>query len=158
MIPFTSLRNKWKWSYGQYSHSGIRVRPKTMKNDKLRTRSISLKNSSPELKADFPNKNKVKSTIHKCVANVIPVTNPTQYTKSVNIKWNPKVDNYWKYRSLVFSHFLPIDNLLPPRINYMPRLQLPRDHSRYAIPYVCTAKQLAIYIYIYIYICTYIYI
>ena len=71
------------WSYGRYAHSGIRVRPKTRKNDKFEKRPLFLKNNSPGLKADFPQKVKqsMKSTIHKCTVNVIPVTNPTQYTK-----------------------------------------------------------------------------
>ena len=41
------------WSYGQYAHSGIRVQPKTKKNDKLGKRAISLKNDSQDSKADF---------------------------------------------------------------------------------------------------------
>ena len=32
---FHYLTKKWKWSYGQYTHSGIRVRPKTRENDKF---------------------------------------------------------------------------------------------------------------------------
>ena len=49
--------------------SGIRVRPKARKNDKFEKRTISLKNSSPDLKADFPKqvKKSMKSTIHKAL-------------------------------------------------------------------------------------------
>ena len=80
---FMFLRKKWKWSYGQYAHSGIRVRPKLRKNDKFEKRALFPKNNSPGLKVDFPEKvpKPMKSTIHKCIVNVIPVTNPTQYTK-----------------------------------------------------------------------------
>ena len=49
----------------------------------VRKRALFLKNNNPGLKADFPNnvKKSMKSTIHKCTVNDIPVTNPTQYTK-----------------------------------------------------------------------------
>ena len=49
----------------------------------VRQKALFLKNNSSGLKADFHQKvNKsIKSTIHKCTINVIPVTNPTQYTK-----------------------------------------------------------------------------
>ena len=56
----------------------IRLWQKVRKNDEFEKRALSLKNSSPDLKADFPQQvNKsMKSTFHKCVVNVIPVTNP----------------------------------------------------------------------------------
>ena len=38
------------------THSGIRVQPNTRKNDKFEKRAISLKNSSPDSKADFMKK------------------------------------------------------------------------------------------------------
>ena len=46
-------------------------------------KALFLKNCSPGLKADLHQKLKksIKSTIHKCTINVIPVTNPDQYTK-----------------------------------------------------------------------------
>ena len=61
------------------------VRPKTRKNIKFEKRALFLKNNSPGLKADFPQhvKQSMKSTIHKCIVNVTPVTNPTPYTKLV---------------------------------------------------------------------------
>ena len=80
---FHSFTKKWKWSYGRDAHSGIRVKQKIRGNDKFEKRALFLKNDSPGLKADFPQKVKkiMKPTIHKCTANVILVTNPTQYTK-----------------------------------------------------------------------------
>ena len=39
-----------------HADSGIRVRPKTRENDKFEKRAISLKNSSPDSKADFSEK------------------------------------------------------------------------------------------------------
>ena len=42
------------WS--THTHSGIRVWPKTTKNDKFEKMTVSLKNNSPGLKVDFPNK------------------------------------------------------------------------------------------------------
>ena len=54
-------------------------------NEKWQVRKKALfpKNNNPGLKADFPQqvKKSMKSTIHKCIVNVTPVTNPTQYTK-----------------------------------------------------------------------------
>ena len=47
---------KWKRSYGQYAHSGMRVRPKKIKNGKFEKRTMSLKHSSPDSKADFVKK------------------------------------------------------------------------------------------------------
>ena len=46
-------------------------------------KALSLKNSSPGLKAEVSQqvKTPMKSTIHKCIVNVTPVTSPTQYTK-----------------------------------------------------------------------------
>ena len=41
------------WSYGRYTHSGIRVRPKTRNKYMFAKRPISLKNSSLKLKAWF---------------------------------------------------------------------------------------------------------
>ena len=38
---------------GRYAHSGIRVRPKTTTNDKFEKMSLSLKNDTPDSKADF---------------------------------------------------------------------------------------------------------
>ena len=35
MFFFVFFTKKWKWSYGRYTHSGIRFRPKTRKNDKF---------------------------------------------------------------------------------------------------------------------------
>ena len=58
---------------------------KIKKKYKFETRALFLKCNSPGLKAaDFHQKIKktMKSTIHKCNVNVIPVTNPTKYTKS----------------------------------------------------------------------------
>ena len=45
-----------KCPHGQYAHSGIKVQPKTRKNDKFEKRAISLKDSSPASKADFSKK------------------------------------------------------------------------------------------------------
>ena len=52
-------------------------------NDKFEKRALSLKNSSPHLKAAFSQqvKKSMKSTPHECTVNVTPVTNPTRYTK-----------------------------------------------------------------------------
>ena len=52
-------------------------------NDKFQTRGLFLKSNSPGWKADLSHKVKtiIRLTIHKCTVNVIPVTNPTQYTK-----------------------------------------------------------------------------
>ena len=50
---FHYFTKTWKWSYGQYAHSGIRVRQKTRKNDKIEETAIFLKNSSLDSKADF---------------------------------------------------------------------------------------------------------
>ena len=52
--------------------------------NRVKKQSRFLKNSSPSLKADFHQQvNKsMKSTIHKRVANVTPVTNPTPMSKS----------------------------------------------------------------------------
>ena len=50
---FTKTR---KLSYGRYTHSGIRVRPETRKNDKFGKRALSLKNSSADSKAVFSEK------------------------------------------------------------------------------------------------------
>ena len=78
--------------YGQYTHSGIRVRPKTKGNDQF-PKNTFLNNDSPGLKADSRQKSKsLKSTFHKCVANVIPVTTQTPMRKSGNFK--VKYKNY----------------------------------------------------------------
>ena len=37
-------------------HSGIRVRPKTRKNDNFEKKTLCIKNSSPDSKADFSEK------------------------------------------------------------------------------------------------------
>ena len=42
----------------QYAHSGIRVRPKTKKNDKFEKTEYIPQGSSPDSKADFPEKSK----------------------------------------------------------------------------------------------------
>ena len=49
----------------------------------IHEKTISLKNNSLKLKAGFPKniKNSMNFTFDKWVQNVIPVTNPTQYTK-----------------------------------------------------------------------------
>ena len=47
---------KIKLSYGQYTHSGIRVQPKTRENDSFEKKLLSPKNSSPDSKADFSEK------------------------------------------------------------------------------------------------------
>ena len=52
-MTFHLFTEQWKWSYGQYTHYGIRVQPKTTNNDKFEKRSLSLKNSSLDLKAVF---------------------------------------------------------------------------------------------------------
>ena len=61
----------------------IRVRLKTIKKDMFAEKGISLNNSSLKLKAWFRIKVKksMNFTFDKWVHNVIPVTNPTQYTK-----------------------------------------------------------------------------
>ena len=41
------------WSYGRYTHSGIRVRPKTRKKHMFAKKAISLENSSLKLKVWF---------------------------------------------------------------------------------------------------------
>ena len=57
---FHLFTKKWKWSHGQYTHSGIRVRPETRKNGKSeKGLYISLKNSSADSKADFSEKSKL---------------------------------------------------------------------------------------------------
>ena len=47
-------------------------------------KGLFLKDNSPGLKAEFSQRvNKsMNLTIHQCVVNIIPVTNPTQYNKS----------------------------------------------------------------------------
>ena len=59
-----------------------RVRPKTGERDKFE-KDIFCQKNCPGLKTDFPQqvKQSMKSTFHKCVVNVMPVTNPTQYSK-----------------------------------------------------------------------------
>ena len=46
------FHQKVKGSYGRYTHSGRSDRPKTKENDKFWKRALSLKNSSPDSKAD----------------------------------------------------------------------------------------------------------
>ena len=81
-MSFQYFTKQWKCVYCQYTHSGIRVW-QTQAKCKFEKWTLFLKHNSPDLKADLSkhaNKS-IKSTIHKCVVNDIPVTNPTQYTK-----------------------------------------------------------------------------
>ena len=56
MILPSSENDPMDQGYGRYAHSGIRVRPKTRTNDKFKKRTIYLKDSSPDSKADFSEK------------------------------------------------------------------------------------------------------
>ena len=75
---FNYLTKKLKLSYCRYTHSGIRSRPKTGTNDKFAKKGYVSPDASPDLKADFPKHEEktMKSTFHRCVVHVIPVTNP----------------------------------------------------------------------------------
>ena len=55
-MSFDFSTKKIKLSDGRYAHSRIRVRPKTRKNAQFEKRALSLKNSSPDSKADFSEK------------------------------------------------------------------------------------------------------
>ena len=57
------------------------VRPKTRKKDMFATKGMSLKNSSLTLKAYVFEQKMMTFTFDEWVQNVIPVQNPTQYTK-----------------------------------------------------------------------------
>ena len=74
---------KWKWFYGRYAPSGIRVWRKTMKKIKFEKRPLFCKNNSLDEKAVLHQrvKKSMKFAFDKCVLNKTPVTNPTQYTK-----------------------------------------------------------------------------
>ena len=54
---FHYFTKKWKWFYGRYTPSGIRVWRKTMKNDEFEQKGLcSEKNSSSDEKAIFQKK------------------------------------------------------------------------------------------------------
>ena len=67
---FHLFTKKWKWSDGQYAHSGIRVRSKLRKSDKFEKRTLFLKNNTPDLKADSPQHikkhNKIDNSQMRC--------------------------------------------------------------------------------------------
>ena len=52
-MNFIFFTKKWKWSYGRYAHSGIRVWPKSRNKIKFEKRALPLKNNSPDSKADL---------------------------------------------------------------------------------------------------------
>ena len=53
---FHYFTKKWKWFYGRYAPSGIRVWRKTMKNDEFEKRPLFWKNSSCDDKTIFQQK------------------------------------------------------------------------------------------------------
>ena len=109
-----------KWSYGgygQYAHSNTRVRPRTLQEVQFEHLIKSLKNSSPDLKADFSTdaKNVMKSTIHKCVVNVIAVTTSTQYTELSKCMVKSKSSIFFGSIDFSFFFLLRITTVLAHR-------------------------------------------
>ena len=106
---FHHFTKQWKWFYGQYTHSGIRVWRETLKNDEFGKRPLFWKNDSSDGKAIFHQKVKksMNLTFASCVQDRKIDSDLTRYTKfDKNMENNKKIEICPKLVFRRFCYFL----------------------------------------------------